>query len=56
MTNDNVKDFAEVMNRIARVPISAVPRRTTTPAPESKPSVESRPAPAPVVNNKDSDK
>lgn len=55
MTNDNVKDFAEVMNRIARVPVSAVPRRTTRRSPESKPAIEnSKSTSAPSGdNNKD---
>lgn len=57
MSNDKVKDFAEVMNRIARVPISAVPKRTTKQSPENKPIVENNRQPSTsAVNKKNSDK
>lgn len=40
MSNNDAENFAEIMNRIARVPVSSVPPRkpknTSKPAPENK--------------------
>lgn len=46
MSNNDAENFAEIMNRIARVPVSSVPPRkpkdTSKPAPEKKENKENK--------------
>lgn len=52
MTNTNAENFAEIMNRIARVPASSVPPRKPKQTSEQKPAPENnKPSPEPAKNN-----
>ena len=48
MSNNDAENFAEIMNRIARVPVSSVPPRkpkdTSKPAPEKKETDDNKPS------------
>lgn len=48
MSNNDAENFAEIMNRIARVPVSSVPPRkpkdTPKPAPENKETDDNNPS------------